>query len=114
MPLYEYSCPNCGEFEVTQRITDPPLERCPLIRANAVCDYRCDAPLKRLISLTGGFILEPKGVYQPVSGRDSKGKQREEKISPRAYERQDRELRSRMLATRDRAKRQGFTPQIDG
>lgn len=112
MPLYEYSCPNCGEFEVTQRITDAPLERCPLIRANAVCDYRCDAPLKRLISLTSGFVIEPKGVYQPIPGRDSKGKQREEKLSPREFARRDDAQRKSMLATRDRAKKSGFSPVL--
>jgi len=30
MPLYEYECENCGHrFEVIQKFSDPPLERCP-------------------------------------------------------------------------------------
>ena len=30
MPLYEYECEACGHrFEVIQKFSDPPLERCP-------------------------------------------------------------------------------------
>ena len=29
MPTYEYSCPACGEFEKEQRMSDPPLKKCP-------------------------------------------------------------------------------------
>ena len=30
MPLYEYECDACGHrFEVIQKFSDPPLERCP-------------------------------------------------------------------------------------
>lgn len=29
MPVYEYECPSCGVIEVTQRITEAPLSRCP-------------------------------------------------------------------------------------
>ena len=29
MPIYEYRCGKCGDFEVTQRITEPALKRCP-------------------------------------------------------------------------------------
>ena len=29
MPIYEYRCEHCGVFEEMQRITDPPLARCP-------------------------------------------------------------------------------------
>ncbi|MEK7378030.1 MAG: FmdB family zinc ribbon protein, partial [Candidatus Binatota bacterium] len=29
MPIYEYSCREYGGFEVTQKITDRPLTRCP-------------------------------------------------------------------------------------
>ncbi len=35
MPLYEYSCPQCGRFEVLQRFADQPLTQCPTC-ANAV------------------------------------------------------------------------------
>jgi putative FmdB family regulatory protein len=30
MPLYEYECDACGHrFEIIQKFSDPPLERCP-------------------------------------------------------------------------------------
>jgi putative FmdB family regulatory protein len=30
MPLYEYECDACGHrFEVIQKMTDPPVEKCP-------------------------------------------------------------------------------------
>ena len=30
MPTYEYRCENCGVVEADQRISDPPLEACPV------------------------------------------------------------------------------------
>ncbi len=49
MPIYEYraknsaaACEHCSEnFEVTQRMGDPPLKVCPV----------CGAPVERIISL---------------------------------------------------------------
>ncbi|MEO0107734.1 MAG: zinc ribbon domain-containing protein, partial [candidate division WOR-3 bacterium] len=33
MPTYEYRCEKClNEFEQFQRITDPPVKRCPRCR----------------------------------------------------------------------------------
>lgn len=29
MPIYEYRCPKCGLFDQMQKITEPPLKRCP-------------------------------------------------------------------------------------
>jgi putative FmdB family regulatory protein len=52
MPVYEYLCESCGEFERTQRITDPPLERCP----------SCRRKVRRLISNTS-FQLKGGGWY---------------------------------------------------
>lgn len=104
MPLYEYECERCGEFEAHQRITARPLRHCP----------KCDGQVRRLISLTAGHVVEPNGVYQPLPGLDAHGKGREEKISPKEYERRDQALKKRMLATRDFAKLKGFTPQING
>ena len=34
MPIYEYQCAKCGTFEVTQRITEKPLGKCPTCKAN--------------------------------------------------------------------------------
>ncbi len=52
MPIYEYRCEKCGDFEQMQRITDPPLERCP----------DCHRKVRRLISSTS-FQLKGSGWY---------------------------------------------------
>ena len=52
MPIYEYRCEKCGDFEQTQRISDPPLERCPT----------CRRKVRRLISNTS-FQLKGSGWY---------------------------------------------------
>jgi putative FmdB family regulatory protein len=52
MPIYEYRCEKCGVFEETQRITDPPLNRCPT----------CRRKVRRLISNTS-FQLKGGGWY---------------------------------------------------
>ena len=53
MPIYEYACPKCGEFEVTQRITEAPLKKCPTCKSSKV---------KKLISNTS-FQLKGSGWY---------------------------------------------------
>src|ERR1043166_6692671 len=52
MPIYEYQCQKCGTFEVTQRITEKPLEKCPT----------CKSKVKKLISNTS-FQLKGTGWY---------------------------------------------------
>jgi putative FmdB family regulatory protein len=52
MPIYEYRCEHCGDFEEMQRITDPPLDRCPT----------CRRKVRRLISSTS-FQLKGSGWY---------------------------------------------------
>jgi putative FmdB family regulatory protein len=29
VPLYEYSCPQCGRFELIRKFSDPPVAVCP-------------------------------------------------------------------------------------
>jgi putative FmdB family regulatory protein len=66
MPIYEYQCRKCGEFEVTQRITDRPLSRCPT----------CRGKINKLMSSTS-FHLKGSGWYVTDYGRkDSKGKEK--------------------------------------
>jgi putative FmdB family regulatory protein len=63
MPIYEYLCRKCGEFEVTQRITDSPLTRCPA----------CRGKVTKLISNTS-FHLKGSGWYVTDYGhKDGKG-----------------------------------------
>jgi putative FmdB family regulatory protein len=52
MPIYEYRCEKCGDFEHTQRITEAPLQRCPA----------CRRKVRRLISTTS-FQLKGSGWY---------------------------------------------------
>jgi putative FmdB family regulatory protein len=52
MPIYEYSCPTCGVFEVSQRITESPLKKCPT----------CKSKVRKLISATS-FQLKGSGWY---------------------------------------------------
>jgi putative FmdB family regulatory protein len=55
--IYEYACEQCEkQFEATQKITDDPLEECPLCREEGK-----DSPKpKRLISLSA-FSLKGGG-----------------------------------------------------
>jgi putative FmdB family regulatory protein len=62
MPIYEYRCEKCGDFEKTQRITDPPLDRCPT----------CRRKVRRLISNTS-FQLKGSGWYVTDYARAGKG-----------------------------------------
>ena len=52
MPVYEYRCEHCGDFEEMQRMSDPPLARCPT----------CRRKVRRLISSTS-FQLKGSGWY---------------------------------------------------
>ena len=61
MPIYEYRCEQCGDFEQNQRISDPPLSRCPT----------CRRKVRRLISSTS-FQLKGSGWYVTDYGRAGK------------------------------------------
>lgn len=52
MPIYEYDCPRCGPFEMTQRITEPALQT----------HAQCGSPVRRLLSATS-FALKGTGWY---------------------------------------------------
>jgi putative FmdB family regulatory protein len=63
MPIYEYKCEKCGTFEVTQRITDKALSKCPT----------CKSKVKKLISNTS-FQLKGTGWYITDYARKDKDK----------------------------------------
>jgi putative FmdB family regulatory protein len=66
MPIYEYLCRKCGEFELMQRITDDPLRRCPT----------CHGRITKLISNTS-FQLKGSGWYvTDYARKDGKGNER--------------------------------------
>ena len=54
MPTYDYRCLECRhKCEAVQRITEPPLERCP----------KCQGKVKRLIAGGVGVIFKGSGFY---------------------------------------------------
>jgi putative FmdB family regulatory protein len=52
MPIYEYDCPKCGEFEYRQSMSDPALKKCP----------SCRSKVTKLMSASG-FQLKGGGWY---------------------------------------------------
>ncbi len=52
MPIYEYSCENCGTIEAMRRITEAPLRRCP----------NCKGKIERVLSRSS-FVLKGSGWY---------------------------------------------------
>ncbi|MFQ5561212.1 MAG: FmdB family zinc ribbon protein [Nitrospinota bacterium] len=68
MPIYEYGCEDCGErFEVTQKITDNPLETCS----------KCNGKIKRLVSATA-FHLKGTGWYKTDYASTNKESEKKE------------------------------------
>jgi len=58
MPTYEYACGACGhQWEVVQRITEPPVEVCPSCSRNEA---------HRQISRGTNFILKGGGWYSDL------------------------------------------------
>jgi len=73
MPIYEYECPLCGRFEVTQKVSDKPL------KANPGCQRQdCPKKAERLISASA-FHLKGSGWYKTdYSSSGSAGKKKSE------------------------------------
>ena len=53
MPTYEYRCEKGHEFEVFQRMSEPPVEKC----------VQCGASAERLMSAGSGLIFKGSGFY---------------------------------------------------
>ncbi|MCA9730075.1 MAG: zinc ribbon domain-containing protein, partial [Candidatus Eisenbacteria bacterium] len=54
MPTYDYVCTACGhEFEVFQKMSDPPKKRCP----------ECRSKVERKIGTGAGLIFKGSGFY---------------------------------------------------
>jgi putative FmdB family regulatory protein len=68
MPIYEYLCSKCGTFEITQRITEKPLGKCPT----------CKGKVKKLISNTS-FQLKGTGWYITDYARKGNGETKADK-----------------------------------
>jgi putative FmdB family regulatory protein len=51
MPLYEYDCPDCGRFEVLQKMSDKPLAK-----------HDCGKKVKKVMSASA-FAFKGSGFY---------------------------------------------------
>jgi putative FmdB family regulatory protein len=73
MPTYSYLCDACNRgFEVEQRISDPPLKKCP----------KCGkSKARRMISNSGNFILKGGGWYSDGYGSSKKNGSRKSESS---------------------------------
>ena len=63
MPIYEYTCKKCGDFDIVQRITEDPLKKCPT----------CGAKVTKLISRSA-FHLKGSGWYMTDYGKNGSNK----------------------------------------
>jgi putative FmdB family regulatory protein len=63
MPTYEYRCPEGHQFELLQKMSDPPRAQCP----------RCGRPAVRQISGGAALIFKGSGFYITDYGKDGKG-----------------------------------------
>lgn len=67
MPIYEYSCQDCGaSFEVIQKVNESPLKKC----------IKCGGTLKKIISAPA---LQFRGEGWYVTDYAHKGSKKEEK-----------------------------------
>jgi putative FmdB family regulatory protein len=62
MPIYEYRCPNAHTFEVFQRMSDAPVERCELCGAG---------PVEKIL-FPVAVHFKGSGFYSTDYGRGSK------------------------------------------
>lgn len=60
MPIYEYQCAKCGEFEHRQSLSDPILKRCP----------QCRGKVTKIIS-SSAFQLKGGGWYSDAYSKKS-------------------------------------------
>jgi putative FmdB family regulatory protein len=79
MPTYEYECTHCGHsFELFQKITAKPLEKCP----------KCHKEVKRLIGTGAAVIFKGSGFYATDYRKSAKGESAKTRINtcPKAKE----------------------------
>ena len=66
MPTYGYRCRSCGnEFEILQKISDPPLKTCP----------KCAGKLDKMV-YAAGIIYKGSGYYNTDYKSGSKGSEK--------------------------------------
>jgi putative FmdB family regulatory protein len=75
MPTYDYVCDKCGhEFELFQKMSDPPRRRCP----------RCRGTIRRRIGAGSGLLFKGSGFYATdYRSSEYKTKAKEESSGPK-------------------------------
>jgi len=78
MPIYEYGCEAGHQFEVTQKMSDPPLTTCQV----------CDLPVSKFISASG-IAFKGAGWYVTDYSNKMKPSATEEKPATPAESKKD-------------------------
>ena len=86
MPIYGYRCTRGHQFEVQQRITEPPLTQCP----------ECGAPVTRVFYPVG-IIFKGGGFYKT----DSRGSSSDGSITSAASPKADSKAGTKTDTTTD-------------
>ncbi|HEV2014010.1 MAG TPA: zinc ribbon domain-containing protein [Candidatus Dormibacteraeota bacterium] len=86
MPVYGYRCTRGHQFEVQQRITEPPLTQCP----------ECGAPVTRVFYPVG-IIFKGGGFYKT----DSRGSSSDGSITPAESPKADSKAGTKTDSTTD-------------
>jgi putative FmdB family regulatory protein len=73
MPTYEYRCSAGHQFEQFQRMSEPPVEKCPV----------CGAPAERQLSAGTGLLFKGSGFYITDYRSDSYRKAAEADSAPK-------------------------------
>ena len=74
MPTYEYLCPAGHQFELLQKMSDPPRARC----------RTCGKLAARQMSGGAGLIFKGSGFYITDYGKDGKGPRQEKETDAKA------------------------------
>jgi len=75
MPTYTYRCSNCKhQFDMVQKFSDPPIERCPNCRRKAVHKVLHSPPIQ--FKGSGWYITDSKGSSStPATSKSAKKKE---------------------------------------
>ena len=103
MPIYEYRCAKCGhQLEVLQRISEPPLTKCP------ECGKKS---LKKMVT-AAGFQLKGTGWYATdFKNSGNKGKSKETSGEGAAKESSTKESSSKESATKESASKESTSKE---
>lgn len=70
MPTYDYRCPKCDKFTISQGIKEPALKTCPT----------CGSPVHRLIGKNVNIVYKCSGFYCTDSCKSSGLENKDNKV----------------------------------